>query len=140
MDKKKANNQLCAIVRPCGGVIEFIDTNRTAGDVFDSPSEDIRASCSFVVFDSELALAKNPNKFGDAGEGDDFNMECILEMAPAHCHKCTGNCPDLNKYNQEFIKEIYPLLLEPKESSHRENIFGDANFNDGFKPRTKRPN
>lgn len=84
MDKKKANNQLCAIVRPCGGVIEFIDTNRTAGDVFDSPSEDIRASCSFVVFDPELAVAKHSN----ANEGDDFGMECILEMAPAHCLSC----------------------------------------------------
>ncbi len=38
MDKKKANKQLCAIVRPCGGVIEFIDTTRSVGDVFDSPS------------------------------------------------------------------------------------------------------
>ncbi len=140
MDKKKANKQLCAIVRPCGGVIEFIDTNRTAGDVFDSPSEDIRASCGFVIFDPELALVKHSNTLGDADEVDDFDMECILEMAPAHCHECTGKCTDLNKYNQQFIKEIYPLLLEPKESVHREKIFGDANYNDGFVPNTKHTN
>jgi len=140
MDKKKSNKQLCAIVRPCGGVIEFIDTNRTAGDVFDSPSEDIRASCSFVIFDPELALAKHSNTLGEIGESDDFDMECILEMAPAHCHECTGKCPNLNKYNQKFIKEIYPLLLESNESSHRVNIFGDADFNDGFISSDKRLN
>jgi len=119
-------------VRPCGGVIEFIDANQTMGEVFNSPSEDIRATCDVVVFDAEKVLTLNSDV-----EGDD--LECIVEMAPTYCDQCRGDCPDLNKYNQEFIKDRVPLLLELEERANRKQIFGDAKYNDGFTLSTKRP-
>ena len=61
-------------------------------------------------------------------------------MAPEHCHQCTGECPDKNKYNQVLIEHLIPFYLEEEEHMRRKDCLGDAYYNDGFIPSTKRPN
>jgi len=140
MDTKKIKNEVSAIVRPCGGVIEFIEITRTLGDISDSLTDDIRATCSLAVFYSELALEKRLDGADTSVSMTEFNMECTVKMAPEHCHQCTGECPDKNKYNQALIEHQIPFYLEMEEHMHRKTCLGDANFNNGFIPNVKLSN
>jgi len=140
IDTKKIKNKICAIVRPCGGVSEFIEITRTIGDISSSLSDDIRATCSLATFNSELVLEKRLDLTDTSANATEFNMKCTVKMAPEHCHQCTGECPDKNKYNQALIEHQIPFYLEMEEHMQRKLSLGDANYNNGFIPKVKRTN
>lgn len=138
--KEQQKQKICAIVRPCGGVIEFIDMNRKIEDVLNSPSVDVRASCQMAVFDPAVVLRPKEDVNSLSPNDKDFGMQCIIEMVPKECNECIGDCLNIGKYNKGLMDEIYPFFLSSNERSVREISFGDEMFNNGFSPVIKREN